>query len=139
MTKSTLTPTARSVSGVCIKSGEGAIEGEKHSGSITVDGTVDGRYTVEGLGTDQVTVTRVDDEGCKAISHVDFGTAEATPTPTPTPTLIDADPNSDGDTDSDADTDPDRWRGSAKARRPRPDGDPGGGVAGGNPTPTQGT
>ena len=60
------------ISGVCIKSGEGAIEGEKHSGLITVDGTVDGCYTVEGLGTDQVTVTRVDDEGCKAISHVDF-------------------------------------------------------------------
>ena len=105
--------------GVCIKSGEGAIEGEKHSGT-------DHRRqpstaaTVEGLGTDQVTVTRVDDEGCKAISHVDFGTAEATPTPTPT---LDADPNSDGDTDLDADTDPDRWRGRRHAD-PDSDGDP---------------
>jgi hypothetical protein len=72
---------------ICIKSGKDAIEGEKHSDLITEDGTIDDCYVVAGLGTDEVTVTREDDEACKGISHVDYGTAGApTPTPTPTPT-----------------------------------------------------
>ena len=80
-------PEGQVVDAICIKSGEGAIEGEKHSGLIIADGTIDDCYIVEGLGTDEVTVTRVDDEDCHGISHVDFRVATA-PTPTPTPTPV---------------------------------------------------
>ena len=103
-------PEGQVVEAICIKSGNDAIEGEKHSGLITADTTVDGCYIVEGLGTDEVTVTRVDDSDCKDISHVDFGTGTA-PTPTPTPA----------------------------GGSPTPTPTEGGGVAGGNPTPTPGT
>jgi hypothetical protein len=99
------------IDAICIKSGEGAIEGEKHSGLITEDGTIDGCYVVDGLGTDEVTVTRVDDEDCKEISHVDFRVATA-PTPTPTPTPTPFEPT------------------------PTPTATEGGGQLGGNPTAT---
>jgi hypothetical protein len=112
------------ITAICIKSGKDAIEGEKHSGLITEDGTVDGCYEVEGLGTDEVTVTRVDDEDCKEISHVDFGAAAPTPTPTPSPTPS---PTPTGGEQGGTPTPTPTATATAT---------PGGGVAGGNPTPT---
>ncbi len=51
------------VTAVCIKSGNDAFgPDKKHSDLITADGTVgDGCYTVAGIGTQTVTVTRTDD------------------------------------------------------------------------------
>ena len=64
------------VSGVCIKSGNAAFGDLKHSGLITADGVYgDGCYTVSGIGTATVTVTRTDDSDCHGISHVDVATA----------------------------------------------------------------
>ena len=79
-------PAGQVVNAICIKSGKDAIEGEKHSGLITTDATIDDCYIVDGLGTAEVTVTRVDNEGCKEISHVDFGTGTPATATTTTPT-----------------------------------------------------
>jgi hypothetical protein len=63
------------VTAVCIKSGNNAFGDKKHSDLLTADGTYgDGCYTVAGIGTDTVTVTRTDSSDCKGISHVDVVT-----------------------------------------------------------------
>jgi hypothetical protein len=81
------------VTGVCIKSGQ-----ELGHTDPLVDGTYDGNgnpvapgptacYTVSGVGTQTVTVTRVGTgSDCQAISHIDVPFGVATPTPTSTPT-----------------------------------------------------
>ena len=64
------------VTGVCIKTGESA----GHTGLITADGPVPGGcYTVAGIGTATVTVTRTGEAGpeCQAISHIDVVTETA--------------------------------------------------------------
>ncbi len=58
------------ITGICIKSGNEAMDGMKHSGLIITDGTIDDCYVVEGLQTNQVTVSS--NSGCKEISHVDY-------------------------------------------------------------------
>ncbi len=64
------------VTGVCIKSGDDAFGADnKHSELITTDGVVGGGcYTIEGIGTDTVTVTKSDSSDCKGLSHVDVVT-----------------------------------------------------------------
>ena len=63
---------------ICIKSGETSFGLLKHSGEINADGTYgDGDvsntcYIVSGLGTQMVSVTFTDDDGCHDISHVDY-------------------------------------------------------------------
>jgi hypothetical protein len=82
------------VTGVCIKSGQEL----GHTGPLA-NGTYDGNgnpvapgsptacYTVSGVGTPTVTVTRVGDgSDCQAISHIDVLFEKAAPTPTPTNT-----------------------------------------------------
>jgi uncharacterized repeat protein (TIGR01451 family) len=78
------------VTEICIKSGSDAFGDKQHSGLITADGEYgDGCYTVEGLGTQTVTVTKTDSNDCKDISHVDASSGAA-PTDAPTPTPTDA-------------------------------------------------
>jgi len=86
------------ITGVCIKSGAfsfGPDNQDQHSELIGLDGTygnamgmitnpsppppkimgviaTDVCFTVEGLGTSEVTVTEVDYEGCKDLSHVEY-------------------------------------------------------------------
>lgn len=58
--------------GVCIKSGKASFENEQHSGVLTADGIYEDCYEVEGIGTQTVTVTKIDDgNDCKDISHID--------------------------------------------------------------------
>jgi len=84
---------------ICIKSGAGAfnLEGtgdcantnSQHSACITSDGTygIGNCYTVSGMGTSKVTVTRGTSPPCLDTSHVDYITkAVVTSTPTSTPT-----------------------------------------------------
>ena len=75
-------PMGQVVTAICIKTGEEL----GHTGVIMTDGVVEGCYDVEGLGTDTVTVTRVEGADCQEISHVDFEVETPTPTPTATPT-----------------------------------------------------
>jgi hypothetical protein len=114
---------------ICIKSGEGAFDGLKHSGLITEDGSygTDDCFTVTGIGTDEVVVTSGDAEGCHDVSHVDFSVGTA-PTPTPTPT-----PPTSTPTPTPTPT------GEVEEGTPTPTPTPGGQVAGGNPTPAPGT
>lgn len=60
------------VDGVCIKSGENMFDGNQHSG-VLVNGTYeDDCYKVEGVGTQEVTVTRLfESSDCQGISHID--------------------------------------------------------------------
>ena len=69
-------PAGEIVTGLCIKSGNDAFGPDnKHSDLITADGTVGfGCYTVTGIGTDSVSVTKLDSDNCKGISHVDIVT-----------------------------------------------------------------
>ncbi len=70
------------VTGVCIKSGD------LHT-AVLGNGTHLSCYTVSGVGTSTVTVTRTGSPGpsCQEISHIDVLVApEPTPTPTATPT-----------------------------------------------------
>ncbi|HLB27299.1 MAG TPA: hypothetical protein VJN32_06585, partial [Dehalococcoidia bacterium] len=80
-------PAGDVVTSICIKSGTDTFGTDAHSGLITADGVYgnDGCFTVSGIGTSSVTVTRGASPPCKDISHVDFFTDPA-PTPTPTPT-----------------------------------------------------
>lgn len=76
---------------VFIKSGRDAFgPGQFCSGAITQDGVVVECYVVSGIGTPTVTVTKIEEEGCKDISHIEANNQEVTPTPsstaTPTPT-----------------------------------------------------
>jgi hypothetical protein len=84
------------VTGVCIKTGQ-----TPHSGPLD-NGTYDGAfnpvapdsddacYEVEGVGTREVTVTRVGDESpqCQAISHIDVIFAPSNGTTTTTTTTV---------------------------------------------------
>jgi hypothetical protein len=55
--------------------------------TFTADGSVPGCYTVEGIGTSSVTVTRIGSgPSCKEISHVEFLTSTGPPPPTTTTT-----------------------------------------------------
>jgi len=59
------------ITGVCVKSGNEALGTDKHSLLVTTSPTtIDYCYLVTGIGTNQVTVTAL--ENCKAISHVDY-------------------------------------------------------------------
>lgn len=82
-------PGSQTVSGVCIKSGTNMFGGTSHSGLLD-NGTFEtGCYSVSGVGTNTVTVTRIgnDSPTCQGLSHIDvFFSPEASPTPTPTPT-----------------------------------------------------
>jgi hypothetical protein len=72
-------PAGQVVTGVCVKAGTGL-------STFILDGAGI-CYSVSGIGTGSVTVTRIG-EGpvCKGISHVDFYlTPQPVPTPTPTP------------------------------------------------------
>ena len=75
------------ITGLCIKSGAfsfGPDNQDQHSELIEQDGTYgnakegqgpstpDVCFEVEGLGTSEVTVTEVDLEGCKNLSHVEY-------------------------------------------------------------------
>lgn len=83
-------PTGENVTGVCIKSGEVAFDGLKHSRLITQNGAFDACFSIAGIGTSTVSVTESGSSGCKDISHIDVIVGEKpTPTPTmsPTPTL----------------------------------------------------
>jgi hypothetical protein len=58
--------------GVCIKSGDGTFGGVTHSGVLDNGVYDNGCYKVEGVGTQEVTVTRlIDSNVCKGISHID--------------------------------------------------------------------
>jgi hypothetical protein len=72
-------PAGQVITTVAIKAGPGCI-------TFTADGTM-GCYTVEGIGTNSVTVTRSGSgPSCKEISHVEFLTSTAPP-PTTTATI----------------------------------------------------
>lgn len=73
------------ITGVCIKSGSNMF-GDGHSEALTSDGDYeDDCYTIEGIGTSTVTVTRnFDESNCQGISHLDIYTQVEEPTPTPT-------------------------------------------------------
>ena len=60
------------VSGVCIKSGANMFGGNQHSGVLGNGTYEDGCYRVEGVGTQVVTVTRLQSgSDCQDISHID--------------------------------------------------------------------
>ena len=72
---------------ICIKSGEGSFpphddaDGNlNHSEIITEDGVygIGDCYTVEGMGTELVTVTRTDSSACHGISHVSYTVCDTT-------------------------------------------------------------
>jgi hypothetical protein len=73
-------PDGQVITTVAIKAGTACI-------TFTADGTM-GCYSVEGIGSNSVTVTR---EGsgptCKEISHIEFLTSTAPPPPTTTATI----------------------------------------------------
>jgi hypothetical protein len=60
------------VTGVCIKSGNNMFSGNQHSG-VLGNGTYENEcYTVVGVGTQEVTVTRIGEgSNCQGISHID--------------------------------------------------------------------
>ena len=66
------------ITALCIKSGENSFGDKQHSDVISADGTYGGCFVVEGIGTDEVTVTA--EEGCHIVSHVDY-TQGAAPSP----------------------------------------------------------
>jgi hypothetical protein len=77
------------VTGVCIKSGSGMF-GDSHSESLGNGTYENGCYTVTGVNTSTVTVTRnFNTNTCKGISHLDVyvGNPRVTSTPTTTPTV----------------------------------------------------
>ena len=85
------------VTGVCIKSGSNMFGSNQHSGLIEVDGNYGGPapgsdcYTVAGIGTTIVTVTRTaSGSSCQVVGHIDIiidpATASPSPSPSPTPT-----------------------------------------------------
>lgn len=80
-------PSGNTITGVCIKSGENMFENtDGHSGQLG-NGTVADCYTISGVGTGTVTVSRTGtpSETCQALSHIDvYYSPETTPTPTPT-------------------------------------------------------
>ena len=101
-----LTLPAGPINAVCIKSGSKMFGGSGHSGLITTNkdygGPAPGHpncYTVSGLGTTEVTITRnlrghvtgpANDPNtlwCQQISHVDVP-VQSTPTSTPTPAVL---------------------------------------------------
>ena len=66
------------VNGVCIKSGSNMFGGNQHSG-VLGNGTYEtGCYQVEGVGTQEVTVTRLlSGPNCQGISHIDILVGES--------------------------------------------------------------
>lgn len=81
------------VSGVCIKSGNNMfVSTNKHSTMLGNGSYESGCYTIAGVGTQFLTVTRnLSGSNCQAISHLDIATSITptnTPTPTATPTAI---------------------------------------------------
>ncbi len=69
-------PSGFVVASVCIKSGDDSFGSLKHSALIVSDGAYGSNncYTVAGIGTGMVTVTRGASPPCKDISHVDYVT-----------------------------------------------------------------
>lgn len=65
-------PDGKVVTGVCIKSGENMFGGNQHSG-VLGNGTFENNcYRVVGVGTQEVTVTRIGSgSNCQEISHID--------------------------------------------------------------------
>ena len=69
------------ITGLCLKAGNT----ETHT--FIVKNVTTGCYTISGIGTSVVTVTRLGEgRECQAISHIDVLVSSFTPTPTPTPT-----------------------------------------------------
>jgi hypothetical protein len=78
-TETLTAPAGQVITTVAIKAGNACLE-------FTADGTV-GCYTVEGIGTPSVTVTRSGSgPTCKEISHIEFITSTGPPPPTTTTT-----------------------------------------------------
>jgi hypothetical protein len=78
-TETLTAPAGQVITTVAIKAGNPCI-------TFTTDGTM-GCYTVEGIGTPSVTVTRSGSgPTCKEISHIEFITSTAPPPPTTTTT-----------------------------------------------------
>lgn len=78
-------PSGNTITGVCIKSGENMFD-DGHSGQLG-NGTFESCYTVSGVGTGTVTVSRTGTPSseCQGLSHIDvYYSPEITPTPTPT-------------------------------------------------------
>lgn len=77
----------QTITGVCIKSGSNMFGGNEHSG-VLGNGTVESCYTVSGVGTGSVTVTRTGtpSDSCQGLSHIDVITSSESPSPSPTPT-----------------------------------------------------
>ncbi len=68
------------ITGLCLKAGNT----ETHT--FIVKNVTTGCYTISGIGTSVVTVTRLGEgKECQAISHIDVLVASPTPTPTPPP------------------------------------------------------
>ena len=91
-------PAGQVVTGLCIKSGNDSFGVDsKHSQLITADGVygVGGCYTVAGIGTGSVTITRTLRSDCNGISHIDIVQVAATPDVSVTKTTS-ADPVSAG-------------------------------------------
>ncbi len=82
----TFTATGQTITGVCIKTGDNMFSGTGHSGLLE-NGTYESCYTVSGVGTDTVTVTRTGaaSETCQALSHVDVFASSPSSPPTPSP------------------------------------------------------
>ncbi len=82
-------PSGNIIIGVCIHSGNNMFGGTQHSGLLG-DGTYEnGCYTVSGINTQIVTVTRIGSESpsCQGLSHIDilYSVPDSSPTPTPSP------------------------------------------------------
>ena len=114
-------PDGQVVSGVCIKSGQ------LHTAPLT-DADSNDCYTISGVGTDTVTVTRIGDgPDCQAISHVD---ATLTSAPGDDDDDDDVDYVADDDDDTGDDDDDDTGDDDDDTSGGTP---PRGGTAGGNP------
>ena len=87
--------TGNTVSGVCIKSGVNMF-GDSHSGLLGNGTFENGCYTISGVGTQFLTVTRNNTgSSCQGISHLDIETEPAaSPSPSPSPSPS-SDPPSD--------------------------------------------
>jgi hypothetical protein len=86
-------PAGNVTTGVCIKSGNNMWGADKHSGVLgngnytgnpTVAGAVTNCYSVSGVGTQTVTVTRnADSDACQGLSHIDVLYTQALQSVTP--------------------------------------------------------
>ncbi len=59
------------ITGVCVKSGSESINDGQHSVLVTMDTTIAYCYVVD-FSADRSKVTITEEDGCKAISHIDY-------------------------------------------------------------------